>query len=72
MIKMAKFTKDNFGNDQMVVGLKDNKNGFATGYIEIGNKAYRVQISDAKKDGISYWLSFTKVQKKEDIKKKFF
>ena len=62
---MANFTNtDKFGNAYKIVKLKKNKNGFPTGYVEIGNSLYKLDVSPAKKEGVELWLKLTKLNKK--------
>jgi len=52
-------SRDKFGNDQMLVNCKPNKNGYPTGYFEMGGKLYKVGVSNNLKDG-GYWVTVTK------------
>lgn len=61
-----KFIKtDKFGNPYQVVGLKDEKNDgkFPKGYVELGNNLYKIEVSEAQKDGVVLWCRVTKVKK---------
>ncbi len=61
---MARYvSKDRFGNNCLVIGLKDNGKGFPRGYIEIKNQFFKVEYSDSKKDGVLGWLKFTEMPK---------
>lgn len=55
---------DRFGNAYQLVGCKPNKNGFSVGYAELGGKLYKIEPSEASKEGISHWVKITKVDKK--------
>ena len=51
---------DRFGNLYQVVGCKDARNpDFNVGFIELGNKLYKVEVSAAQKDGVQYWVKVT-------------
>lgn len=54
---------DRFGNPYMVVSCKHNKKNadFNQGYIELGGKLYKFEVSEAKKDGVAYWVRVTRV-----------
>jgi hypothetical protein len=68
---MAFVTKDKFGNNKMVVSLKDKKgNGYPKGYGEIKGKLYKFEYSDAKKDGVEGWVSVTEVSKRDNSNRK--
>jgi hypothetical protein len=55
---------DKFGNPFQVVGCKDKKgNGFAVGYVELGGKLYKLEPSEAKKEGVKAWVKITQVKK---------
>lgn len=56
---------DRFGNPYQLVGCKENKNGFPVGYVELGGKTYKIEPSEAKKDGVLYWVKVTKVDAKK-------
>jgi hypothetical protein len=65
---MATFQKrisnDRFGNPYQLIGCKDKKGkGFAVGYIELGGKLYKVEPSQATKEGVLYWVKITAVKK---------
>lgn len=56
---------DKFNNPYQVVGLKNNKGGFPVGYVELGNKLYKLEPSEAKGDGkYVMWCRVTQVKKK--------
>lgn len=54
---------DRFGNPYQVIGLKDNKNGYPVGYVELGGKLYKLEPSESQKEGVSSWLKVTQVKK---------
>lgn len=56
---------DRFGNPYQLVSCKENKNGFPVGYVELGGKLYKIEPSEAKKDGVLYWVKVTKVDQKK-------
>lgn len=60
-----KFIKnDRFGNPFQVIGCKDVKGtGFPKGYVELGGKLYKLEPSQAKKDGVEVWIKVTAVKK---------
>jgi len=57
---------DRFGNMTMLIGCKENKNGYPVGYLEIGNTLYKVEPSPANKDGVLYWVKLTKLNKRNN------
>jgi hypothetical protein len=60
---MAKYSRpDRFGNEYQLVNCKPNKNGYPTGYLEMGNKLYQFAVSENKKDG-GYWVRVTSLKK---------
>lgn len=64
---MAYTKTDRFGNSYVVVGCKDNKNGFPVGYERIGGKLYKFEPTRASgnapegKKPFSIWLRITEV-----------
>lgn len=59
-----RISTDRFGNPYQLIGCKDKKGtGFAVGYIELGGKLYKVEPSQAQKDGVLYWVKITAVKK---------
>lgn len=57
---------DRFGNEQVVIGLKDKKGtGFAKGYFEIGNQLFKVTTSPSNKEGVNEWVTVTKMRKQQ-------
>ncbi len=64
MARQARINTDKFGNPYQVIGCKDKKeNGFAVGYVELGGKLYKLEPSEAKKDGVEYWIRVTHIKK---------
>jgi hypothetical protein len=64
MAQQKRISTDRFGNPYQLIGCKDKKgNGFASGYIELGGKLYKVEPSTAQKDGVLYWVKITAVKK---------
>lgn len=65
---MATFQKristDRFGNPYQLIGCKDKKGkGFASGYVELGGKLYKIEPSEATKEGVMFWVKITAVKK---------
>ena len=61
---MARYvSKDRFGNNYLVVGLKDNGKGFPRGYVEIKGTLYKLEYSDSKKEPVLCWIRFTEMPK---------
>lgn len=59
-------SKDRFGNDYILVGLKDKKGtGFPKGYAEIKGQLYKIEFSESKKEGTEGWVKLTKVVKQK-------
>jgi hypothetical protein len=57
---------DRFGNEQVVVGMKDKKGtGFPKGYIEINNQLYKITTSASNKEGVAGWVTLTKMKKNQ-------
>jgi hypothetical protein len=58
--------QDRFGNEQVVVGLKDKKGtGYPKGYIEIGNQLFKITTSPSNKEGVHEWVTLTKMKKNQ-------
>jgi len=65
-------TKDMFGRDQILIGLKPAKNKktgkefdeIGKGYFEVKGILYKLEISPAKKEGRNYWAKITKMPTK--------
>jgi len=53
-----------FGNAEKVVGIKPNRNGYPTGYVEIGNQLYQLGVTNSNKDGVEFWVRLTKLAKR--------
>lgn len=65
MAGQNRISTDKFGNPYQLVGCKDLKGtGFAKGYIELGGKLYKIEPSEAKKEGVEFWVKITKVSAK--------
>lgn len=63
---MAIYKKDRFGNSQAVIGLSDKKGmGYPRGFVKIGSKNYKVEVSSSNKDGIETWVTLTAVTAKK-------
>jgi len=62
---MGSVRTDKFGNPTMLVGCKPNKknDAFNKGYAELGGKLYKIEVSEATKEGYAYWVKITKVKK---------
>lgn len=57
---------DRFGNNYQVIGCKDKKEtGFPKGYIELKGVLYKLEPSEAKKDGVDYWVKVTEMKKQQ-------
>jgi len=53
---------DRFGNQYAVIGCKDKKgNGYPVGYITIGGKTYKLEPSEAEKEGVAMWIRVTRM-----------
>lgn len=61
----AYISTDRFGQPYQVIGCKDKKgNGFCSGYVELGGKLYKVEPSQATKEGVDMWVKITAVKKR--------
>lgn len=58
---------DRFGNPYQLVGCKINEKGFSKGYAELGGKLYKIEPSEAQKDGVGFWVKITLVKKRPDV-----
>ena len=58
--------QDRFGNDYVLCNVKEKESGFNKGFVEIGGKLYKVEVSDNKKDGGAYWVKITKLKKRHN------
>lgn len=59
-------SKDRFGNDQIVVGIKPKKgapDSFPRGYFEIKGQLFKVTTSPSHKEGVAAWVTITMVPK---------
>lgn len=59
-------SKDRFGNDQVVIGLKPKKgqpDSFPRGYFEWKGQLFKVTTSPSHKEGTAEWVTITAVQK---------
>ncbi len=58
---------DRFGNAYSLVSCKDKKGtGFSKGWVEIGGKLYKIEPSEAAKDGVMYWVKITKMNSNQN------
>ena len=65
MAGQSRISTDRFGNPYQLISCKDKKGtGFAFGYVELGGKLYKVEPSEAQKDGVMYWVKITLVKKR--------
>lgn len=57
---------DKFGRPQKIIKLtvreRNGRERFPSGMIRIAGKAYKVELSPAKKDGVAGWLVFTELR----------
>ena len=53
-----------FGNAEKVIGIKANRNGYPTGYVEIGSQLYQIGVTNSNKDGVEFWVRLTKLAKR--------
>ena len=59
-----RITNDRFGNPFQVIGCKDKKGtGWSKGYVELGGKLYKLEPSEALKEGVKVWIKVTAVKK---------
>jgi len=61
-----KVYRDKFGNEQKLVALKPNKNGYPVGYLEVGGKLFKMEYSPASSDnraGAIGWVRVTALKK---------
>lgn len=59
---------DRFGNAYQLIGCKPNKNGYAVGYMKIGNATYKIEPSTSNKEGVDAWVKVTRMKKREQAK----
>jgi|GEM_PF-4140100 len=63
---MANVKNDRFGNEYVLIGCKDKKgNGFGYGFVEMKGQLYKVEASEAQKDGYTHWVKLTKMKKRQ-------
>lgn len=61
----GRISTDRFGNPYQLIGCKDKKGtGFSSGYVELGGKLYKIEPSQAQKEGVDFWVKITAVKKK--------
>lgn len=53
-----------FGNAEKLIGIKPNRNGYPTGYVEISNQLYQLGVTHSNKDGVEFWVRMTKLSKR--------
>ncbi len=49
--------RSRFGNPQKLIKIKEKDGKFPRGYVQDGNKLYKVTVSPANKEGAVYWVS---------------
>lgn len=60
----SRVSTDKFGNPYQLIGCTDKKgNGFHSGYIELQGKLYKIEPSQAQKEGVGYWVKVTQIKK---------
>jgi hypothetical protein len=65
---MQHIKTDRFGNPYILKGAKENDNGYAKGvFFEIGGKTVKIEVSEASKDGVKYWVKATTVKKHKKV-----
>lgn len=64
--------EDRFGQLTMLVACKPNKNGYPVGYLEIGGKLYKLEPSQANKEGVLYWIKATQCKAKSGTTQRKF
>ncbi|WP_406843565.1 hypothetical protein [Flavobacterium soyae] len=65
MARQARISTDRFGNPFQLIGCKDKRGtGFFSGYCELGGKLYKIEPSEAQKEGVGYWVKITLVKKR--------
>lgn len=63
---MANYIKtDRFGRPYQVIGCRPNKNDFPVGVVTLGGKRYKLEPSEAQKEGYMYWIKVTKLDAKK-------
>lgn len=54
---------DRFGNEVVIVGLKDKKGtGYGKGFLEIGKTLFKIEVSPSQKEGVTEWVKVTKMK----------
>jgi len=57
---------DKFGNEVQIVGIRvPNGKKYGRGYIEIKGQLFKVEVTDAQKEGYQAWVRFTKLEERE-------
>lgn len=56
---------DKYGNPYQVISCKPKKKNpdFNQGWIELQGKLYKLEVSNADKDGVDYWVRVTQQKK---------
>lgn len=49
---------------KLIVPMKENKNGYPYGWLELNGQLYKVEISESNKDGVVSWVTITKMKKR--------
>ena len=67
-MQKQRISTDRFGQPYQVVGIKPNKKNadFNQGYVELGKKLYKLEISTANKDDVDYWVRITQLKKQSN------
>ncbi|MBK5262374.1 MAG: hypothetical protein JJE17_07375 [Peptostreptococcaceae bacterium] len=67
--------QDRFGNKYQSIFCKENKNGYPQGYIEIGNKLFKIEpardSSENNKGDRGAWVKVTETKKRSEADRKF-
>lgn len=67
--------QDRFGNKYQSIFCKENKNGYPQGYIEIGNKLFKLEpardSSENNKGDSGTWVKVTETKKRSEADRKF-
>lgn len=60
---------DRFGQPYQVVGCKEvegkDGNTYNKGFVELGGKLYKIEVSAAEKEGVQHWVRVTRVDQKK-------
>lgn len=64
---IQRVSKDRFGNDFVLVGCKPKKKNekYSVGYVEIKGQLYKIEPTEAEKEGIMFWCKLTKLEKRK-------